>query len=264
MPNTGLKRQWPLAHIRESPLRGHPVHASWLRENRGTGAKKLRRAAKRLRIDTDETELAEEAVLLHRDCVDGRELIALRERATKHHSDERIPPRRMIQHNKQRFVAVVPTSPDLLTLAPTLNPNAGLLTGVGFGGLISSDHYVGEPFALTNGAGYTVSQGYGAYQEQIGYGHGVIDADMAVKLAQQWTTKGQTLPGELTFSTFVNHPGENVVLNIPAAGSSVVLNPRLMPGTICCAFSQPWLRSQVPPNCRLCVFFCQVSESVIS
>lgn len=70
-----------------------------------------------------------------------------------------------------------------------------------------------EPALFMNGAGYTVSQGYGVYTELIGYGHGVVDADLAVKMAQQWHQKGQNLGEELTFTTFVNQ----VLLSLPAA-----------------------------------------------
>ena len=57
-------------------------------------------------------------------------------------------------------------------------------------------HYESQPPLYTNGAGYTVSQGYGVYAEQIGYGHGVIDAELAVKMAQQWHTLGQNINPE--------------------------------------------------------------------
>jgi len=123
-----------------------------------------------------------------------------------------------IFHDPDVFIPGVPISADLRTLAPTLDPNAGfILNGGGFNNIFTTDHHVAQPFKLTNGAGYTVSQGYGAYNEMIGYGHGVIDAEMAVKLAQQWSVKNQTLPSELTFTTFVNHTGTGTVLNIPAA-----------------------------------------------
>lgn len=139
-----------------------------------------------------------------------------------------------IFHDPDFFVPGVPISADLRTLAPTLDPNAGLiLNGGEFNDIFTTDHHVAQPFALTNGAGYTVSQGYGAYQEQIGYGHGVIDAEMAVRLAQQWTTKNQALPNELTFSTFVNHPGTGTVLNIPPAGrGSDESGNQIVPGGI--------------------------------
>jgi len=59
---------------------------------------------------------------------------------------------------------------------------------------------------FTNGAGYTVSQGYGAYNELIGYGHGVIDAELAVRMAKDWHSLDQDSAAgtERTFSTFYN------------------------------------------------------------
>ncbi|WP_428304787.1 S8 family serine peptidase [Lacipirellula sp.] len=68
------------------------------------------------------------------------------------------------------------------------------------------DPVMNQPLKMTNGAGYTVSQGYGTYGEQIGYAHGAVDAEMAVQLAEQWSTKGQTLKPERTFTTSVNGP----------------------------------------------------------
>lgn len=74
-------------------------------------------------------------------------------------------------------------------------------------------HFESQPQLYTNAAGYTVSQGYGVYSELTGYAHGVIDAELAVKLARDWGTYSQQLGQELTFSTFVLQPGAN----IPAA-----------------------------------------------
>lgn len=62
----------------------------------------------------------------------------------------------------------------------------------------------------TNSAGYTVSMGYGVYGESIGYGHGTIDAKLAVQMAENWHTLGQNRQRELTFTTFV--------LNLAGAG----------------------------------------------
>ena len=64
-----------------------------------------------------------------------------------------------------------------------------------------SAHYVPTPHVLTNGAGYTVSQGRGTNNEQTGFAHGVIDAELAVAMAEQWHVKGQNLPDELSFTT---------------------------------------------------------------
>src|SRR5262249_54532457 len=52
-----------------------------------------------------------------------------------------------------------------------------------------------------NGAGYTVSDARGNYGEEYGWAHGVVDATLAVELAKQWTTKGQTLAPELTYTS---------------------------------------------------------------
>jgi subtilisin family serine protease/subtilisin-like proprotein convertase family protein len=60
------------------------------------------------------------------------------------------------------------------------------------------------PELFTNGAGYTVSDGRGVYSDQHGYGYGVVDAELAVRLAQQWHSKNQDLADEVTFSTFVD------------------------------------------------------------
>ena len=69
----------------------------------------------------------------------------------------------------------------------------------------------------TNGAGYTVSQGYGVYSELVGYGHGVIDVGLAVQMAEQWHTLSQNLPPERTYSTFVVQPGPQTGWTFPAA-----------------------------------------------
>ncbi|BBO32334.1 S8 family serine peptidase [Lacipirellula parvula] len=81
------------------------------------------------------------------------------------------------------------------------------------------DYLQNGPQLYSNGAGYTVAQGYGPYGEQLGYGHGVVDAEMAVELAEQWGVKQQTLAPELTFTTFYTPPG-NVPYNLPAAERS--------------------------------------------
>jgi subtilisin family serine protease len=73
--------------------------------------------------------------------------------------------------------------------------------------------YEPQPATFTNGAGYTVSQGYGAYGEQIGYAHGTIDAEAAVYMALHWDELNQNSTPELTFTTAV----AQLNLNIPAA-----------------------------------------------
>lgn len=98
--------------------------------------------------------------------------------------------------------------PEILTAAPTSDPNL-FTQSVG-------DHFAPIVDSYTNGAGYTISQGTGYYGEQIGYGHGVVDATLAVQMAAQWHTSGQALPSERTFTSFVTQP-EGPDLNIPAA-----------------------------------------------
>jgi hypothetical protein len=93
--------------------------------------------------------------------------------------------------------------PDLQTLAPTLDP------------LVDINHYAPTPQVYTNGAGYTISQGRGVYGENIGYAHGVVDAELAVQLAQQWHTKNQNLPGELTWTNNLV-PSGGFFINLPA------------------------------------------------
>lgn len=80
------------------------------------------------------------------------------------------------------------------------------------GGRQFSSGYEPQVALFTNGAGYTVSQGYGVYGENIGYAHGVIDAELAVAMAKQWHILGQNSDPftEKTFTTFVVQPGANV------------------------------------------------------
>lgn len=106
----------------------------------------------------------------------------------------------------------------LQLIHPTLDPNLNLA------GL--SAHYAPTPQVLTNGAGYTVSQGRGTNSDQVGYAHGVVDAELAVQLAQQWNLKGQSLPQELSFTTALNGspnlPSAEVVLNVDGLSDLVV------------------------------------------
>jgi subtilisin family serine protease len=94
----------------------------------------------------------------------------------------------------------------LQTQAPILDPNVTFQTspGNGTGVFGLQNHYAAAPAQMTNGAGYTVSMGFGTNNEWFGYGHGVVDAELAVKLAEQWHIKEQVLPAELTFTTAVN------------------------------------------------------------
>ena len=104
---------------------------------------------------------------------------------------------------------------------PLLNPNAAsffLLGQTINGAAFGTDHHVATPVTLTNGAGYTVSQGLGPYGDLIGYGHGVVDAELAVRMAEQWGVKNQSLPSELTYTTFVNPTAG--VFDLPGAEKS--------------------------------------------
>jgi len=56
-----------------------------------------------------------------------------------------------------------------------------------------SSIYEPQPAMFTNGAGFTVSQGYGIYGEQIGYAHGVVDAAAAVYMALHWNELKQNI-----------------------------------------------------------------------
>jgi len=110
---------------------------------------------------------------------------------------------------------------------PIADPSSeGLLFGglqfapdTGDGGRQFLSHYEPQPGMFTNGAGFTVSQGYGIYGEQIGYAHGVIDAELAVQMALQWDTLGQDIDRltEKTFTTSIISPGQGFFWNIPAA-----------------------------------------------
>ncbi len=98
-----------------------------------------------------------------------------------------------------------------------------------------SSIYEPQPGLFANGAGYTVSQGYGQYGEQVGYAHGIVDAAAAVSMALQWHTLGQNLnPNtELTFTTGVVSLGGT--LDIPAAERATpppTGNALLVPGGI--------------------------------
>ena len=125
--------------------------------------------------------------------------------------------------------------PNILIMNPTLDPTIYFDPNtVGEEGASTTDtigyieHYQPTPQVLTTAAGYTVSQGRGTYGEQLGYAHGVVDAEMAVLLAEQWHTKDQALPDELSFTTFVTSSGYEYEGTIPAAEKSS--EDQLVPG----------------------------------
>jgi hypothetical protein len=92
-------------------------------------------------------------------------------------------------------------------------------------------HFPEMPALFTNGAGYTVSEGFGVSGDRYGYGHGVVDADLAVKMAQQWHAKDQDLPPELTFTSFRVPIGGSY--SLPAAAvANAAAQQLLIPGAI--------------------------------
>ncbi|WP_197527007.1 S8 family serine peptidase [Pirellulimonas nuda] len=97
---------------------------------------------------------------------------------------------------------------------PLMNPGGGFLGGG-----------EADPDLYANGAGYTVSQGRGVLDSEIGFGHGVIDAGLAVKLAEQWLqgsvnqSRGTQL-NEKTFTTFDLPPFANALNAAVVAGEN--------------------------------------------
>lgn len=121
-------------------------------------------------------------------------------------------------HDPDVFDPLIPNS--LQIVNPTLDPNLGL------GG--NAIHYAPTPQVLTNGAGYTVSQGRGTNQEATGFAHGVVDAQLAVQMAEQWHIKQQALPDELSFTTAIGVdranplPGAEVVNNVVGTSDLII------------------------------------------
>lgn len=88
-----------------------------------------------------------------------------------------------------------------------------------------------DPALFANGAGYTVSMGRGYAGSTFGYGHGVVDAELAVKLAEQWTTKDQHLAPEMTWTTFPRNTGAAFDDIGPRYIGNMASNFLLSPGT---------------------------------
>jgi hypothetical protein len=80
------------------------------------------------------------------------------------------------------------------------------------------------PGLYANSAGYTVSQGFGAFGDQVGYAHGVVDADLAVKLALQWNTLGQNIAPqtEKTYTTFLTQGVQLPAAEVPVPGAILI------------------------------------------
>jgi subtilisin family serine protease len=128
-------------------------------------------------------------------------------------------------------------NPDPFVVDPAFNPTSAQISPANFvalnqaglgatGFLLNYDSYKPpRPTQFANGAGYTVSRGIGVYGEQFGYGHGVVDAELAVLLAEQWHEKDQNLPPELTFTTFIRQPALAIAagqLGNPATGQLLI------------------------------------------
>jgi hypothetical protein len=113
-------------------------------------------------------------------------------------------------HDPDPFFPTIPIPAITRLFRPTLDPNISTIGDDPTDPDNRVMHYQATPFTMTNGAGYTVSMGRGTNGEQIGYGHGVIDAEMAVLLAEQWHTKKQALPKERSFTTFVATGGDEI------------------------------------------------------
>ncbi|MEO0531066.1 MAG: S8 family serine peptidase, partial [Planctomycetota bacterium] len=60
-----------------------------------------------------------------------------------------------------------------------------------------------NPLLFENGAGFTVSSGYGTLLEDVSYGHGVLDAALAVELAIAWDTYDLFLDDSATITSGV-------------------------------------------------------------
>ncbi|MCH2184022.1 MAG: S8 family serine peptidase, partial [Mariniblastus sp.] len=97
-------------------------------------------------------------------------------------------------------------------------------------------HAPPSPLLFANAAGYTVSHGRGVFGEDFGYGHGGVDAEMAVALAQKWTATGQTLLPEKTWTTFTQtaslEVGGSETLELGDPDSDLELGEMLVPGRL--------------------------------
>jgi subtilisin family serine protease/subtilisin-like proprotein convertase family protein len=87
---------------------------------------------------------------------------------------------------------------------------------------------------LTNGAGYTVSHGWAIdFATEYGFGHGMIDADMAVKLASQWNLKDQTLAPEKTVIRLIQNgyviQARQISVGTPANGDETFIPGYVIP-----------------------------------
>lgn len=142
-------------------------------------------------------------------------------------------------------IAVGDTVPMLVTDG-LFSDGAGVLFHPRMTGLSGHD-----PDLFSNGAGYTVSGVRGIRGAETGYGHGVVDAELAVQLAEQWLQDDQrasasgdqtqsrgTQLDERTYTTFVNVVGLAIAPAIVAGEASLApLDTRqnddiIIPGTV--------------------------------
>ncbi|MEQ8848553.1 S8 family serine peptidase [Botrimarina sp.] len=90
-------------------------------------------------------------------------------------------------------------NPVIVFQEDTIPDNAGFLP------VISpiTDFFQTVPLEFENGAGYTVSQGYGNSLEDVTYGHGYLDAELAVQLAQAWETNDLYLDNQVSITSSI-------------------------------------------------------------
>ncbi|MEN1679914.1 MAG: S8 family serine peptidase [Planctomycetota bacterium] len=97
---------------------------------------------------------------------------------------------------------------------PIIDPSLNILTFLdpteGDFGLFTDPDWSNVSL-FTNGAGYTVSQGRTFQGAEVGYGHGVVDAELAVKLAAQWNTLDQNLAPEETYTSARVPPADGLI-----------------------------------------------------
>jgi len=112
-----------------------------------------------------------------------------------------------LYHDPDAFDPLIPNA--LQIFRPTADPRLAFP---------ATATYAPSPEKLTNGAGFVVSHGRGNNGQETGLGFGIVDAELAVRLASQWTAQNQSLADEISFTTTLEFPGNSgVANNIPAA-----------------------------------------------
>jgi hypothetical protein len=87
----------PFPHIRKSPLGRHPKHAAGIAQDRLARAEKDPTPAHASGSDAKKAQTSEESVLFEGFGVDRGEVVSSREQVAEDETDERIPPRGMVQ-----------------------------------------------------------------------------------------------------------------------------------------------------------------------